>query len=270
MSKIKRIATVLSLVACSSLAASWVLASMGPESKRRFPDNVLSRIEDAGFPRRQIDEVHPLDLSQIEEIVVRTVSIDVEVNGLPGSEAGATAASGTVQLRSTVSEHVQQALEIKQEGNRLILSTDENEGSRDDWRFTWRTNEPGYERGLKLRLPADWKGRLLFESVSGDLEVKAQLERLESKTVSGDLDFVGLCPNFNIETVSGDTELKLPQSPGLRVDATSVSGDLEAAGLSAIESPGQIRIDSQLGSGSNSVVFESVSGDLEIKTQDQL
>ena len=260
MSKVKIVALTLAVLGISSLGASWVLASMGPETARSYPDNVLSRIEDAGFPRRKVDETHTLDLAKTQEIVLQTVSIDVDVQTLP---AGAPA---TVSLRSSVSEGVESALEMNQQGDRLVLATDEHEENRDGWRFTWRSDEPGHERGLILRLPADWKGRLVFESVSGDFEAQGlNIERLDTKTVSGEVQFSGSARDLKFVTVSGDAMIKTAANTGLSIDASSVSGDLEAPGLTQQESPGQTSLEGSIGDGATRLRFESVSGDLEIK-----
>jgi hypothetical protein len=259
MTKIKSTALVLALVGSASLLGSWALAFSSGDTKRDYPENVLAVMEDAHDPRQQIDETHPLDLEGIEEIVVRSIAIDAVVS------AGASGGASSVQLRTSVPMDVKQALQIERENSRLILSTDEHEKNGDDWRFSWGHDSVEGPKGLRLVLPPEWRGRVNFESVSGDLDVEGSLMALESKTVSGDLKFRGRCEDIDLETVSGDAELELGAGSGIRVDARSVSGDLEMPGLAAIESPGQVRLQGQLGAANTRLRFESVSGDLEVK-----
>lgn len=88
---------------------------------------------------------------------------------------------------------------------------------------------------------------LSVETVSGDVEVRADVERLELSSVSGDVEFSGTASRTTLESVSGDIEVE-----GLAGDLETslVSGDLELRG-------GRF----------NRGKFESVSGTLEIELE---
>ncbi len=87
-------------------------------------------------------------------------------------------------------------------------------------------------------------GSVSAESVSGDVEVEAEVERVELSSVSGDVEFRGLAGRGSFETVSGDI---VAHGISGEVSISTVSGDasLEAGMLER----GQ---------------FETVSGNLEL------
>jgi len=91
----------------------------------------------------------------------------------------------------------------------------------------------------------DSKGAFIVaETVSGDVEVTAQAQRLELTSVSGDVTFRGSASRTSVDSVSGD------------VDLEGVSGELEVSLVSG---------DVYLRGGEFSLGrFESVSGTLEL------
>lgn len=82
------------------------------------------------------------------------------------------------------------------------------------------------------------------ESVSGDVEVTGDVERLELTSVSGDVEFRGMATRSSVETVSGD------------IDLEGLSGELEVSLVS-----GDVSL---IGGEFESGRFESVSGSLEL------
>ena len=86
---------------------------------------------------------------------------------------------------------------------------------------------------------------LVLNSVSGDLTVRANAQRMELESVSGDVSFIGKSPRSSVETVSGEIEL---QGIEREITVSTVSGD--------------VNLD---GKGIERARFESVSGDLELR-----
>ena len=102
-------------------------------------------------------------------------------------------------------------------------------------------------------------------TVSGDLAIQAgSITRLRAVTTSGDLhvagSFDGAGP-FAIETVSGDATLA--PANGLRVEASSITGDVRADVDARSEGP-RGRRTVVVGAGGPEVTFRSTSGDLRI------
>lgn len=74
----------------------------------------------------------------------------------------------------------------------------------------------------------DSRGEVIVaETVSGDVEVRAEATRVELSSVSGDVEFIGASPRTTVESVSGDIELE-----GLEgeLEVNLVSGDVTLLG----------------------------------------
>lgn len=90
-------------------------------------------------------------------------------------------------------------------------------------------------------------GHLVFDTVSGDIEVDARAPRVEIESVSGDVSFRGAASRVTVQTVSGEIEL---QGVDGELRVTTVSGDVELDG-------GEVSI----------ARFETVSGDLDLSVE---
>lgn len=98
-----------------------------------------------------------------------------------------------------------------------------------------------------IRIDGAGGATLSVESVSGDVQVKGEVERLDLVAVSGDVEFRGSARRSNVENVSGDVELE------------GLEGELEVSLVS-----GDVTLDGgvfDLGR------FESVSGTLELRLE---
>lgn len=71
-------------------------------------------------------------------------------------------------------------------------------------------------------------GRLSLSSLSGDIIADSNAEQFEAQTVSGNIDArIGTSNRINLESVSGDIDLRVTLSEDARLDAGTVSGDIE-------------------------------------------
>ncbi|MEJ2383359.1 MAG: DUF4097 family beta strand repeat-containing protein [Xanthomonadales bacterium] len=105
-----------------------------------------------------------------------------------------------------------------------------------------------------------------LRTVSGDLEVEAETDRLELHSVSGDVEFVGRAGRTAVEAVSGDVTLS--GSAG-EVKVSTVSGDLTLEGgeisRGQFESvSGELRLELSLAD-EGRLSCDSMSGDVEIR-----
>ena len=103
---------------------------------------------------------------------------------------------------------------------------------------------------------------LRAESVSGDVDVMAEVERLDLTSVSGDVMFQGDASRTSVETVSGDVEL-MGLEGELEVSLVSGDVDLRAGVLSRgrFESvSGSMELEMEVASGGR-VSVETMSGD---------
>lgn len=71
-------------------------------------------------------------------------------------------------------------------------------------------------------------GRLNLASVSGNIRADGNAEQFEAQTVSGNiLARIGTSNRVNLESVSGDINLRVDLTNNARLDADTVSGDIE-------------------------------------------
>ena len=111
------------------------------------------------------------------------------------------------------------------------------------------------------------RGEVRGESVSGDVRVQAvELKRLDLESVSGDLDIdaeLARDAEIDVETLSGSVTLALPKAPDGELEMETFSGALRSAW-----SPGPARDAKDFrseGTGRGHVQLNSFSGDIELK-----
>ncbi len=98
-----------------------------------------------------------------------------------------------------------------------------------------------------IRIDGAGGATLSAETVSGDVEARGEVERLELTAVSGDVEFAGRARRTTVENVSGDVELD------------GLEGELEVSLVS-----GDVFLD---GGAFDLGRFESVSGTLELSLE---
>ena len=74
----------------------------------------------------------------------------------------------------------------------------------------------------------DAAGKLNLSSVSGDIRATATAKYFDAKSVSGDIKAtIGMTERVELETVSGDIAVHLSLAEDARLDADTVSGDID-------------------------------------------
>lgn len=108
-------------------------------------------------------------------------------------------------------------------------------------------------------------GVLAAKSTSGDIVVRqAEGGPITLATVSGTIDYDGdLRGNLDASTISGDVRLTLPEYPGFRVHASTVSGTIETP----TGRDGAVRNEwrATIGDGANDLNVTTTSGDITIE-----
>ena len=158
------------------------------------------------------------------------------------------------------------------------------EGSSSDLAAIGLRGEQRYRTASGDIVSDDVGGRLAIEAVSGDVAILAaarprsapgpcpvtspsgagSISRLRAVTTSGDLHVAGSFDGdgpYAIETVSGDATLA--PANGLRVEASSITGDVQADVDARSEGP-RGRRTVVVGPGGADLTFRSTSGDLRI------
>jgi Putative adhesin len=114
-------------------------------------------------------------------------------------------------------------------------------------------------------------GALKLTSVSGDIGVReARDGRLDFSTTSGEIEYDGSLARGsanNLNTISGDVRLRLPDTSGFRLDASTVSGDV--SGDFELRDGQQSRrsLSGVAGDGSATLTIGTTSGDIGVERQ---
>lgn len=116
-----------------------------------------------------------------------------------------------------------------------------------------------------IRVSGSRGGYVILRTVSGDLQVDAEPQRLELNSVSGDVEFEGAVGRSSIETVSG--EIVIVGASG-EISASTVSGDvsldagqLERGRFEAVS--GDLILSLSLADGGR-LACDSMSGDVKL------
>jgi len=181
----------------------------------------------------------------------RSISADglVEVENLAGSVKITTWDRAEVKIEGELGDDVEQ-LEITEpsSGIRIRVKNRANQRNVDESHLRIQIPRAASVEAESVSADLTLSGAkgtsVVFRSVSGDLTVEAEVERLEMESVSGDVEFEGQTARAAIETVSGEIEI---QSVSGEVRISTVSGDAELTGQ-------------RIASGR----FETVSGDLQL------
>ena len=114
-------------------------------------------------------------------------------------------------------------------------------------------------------------GALQLTSVSGGISVRdARDGQLAFSTTSGGIEYQGsLAPGGvnKVDTISGDVRLRLPESSGFRLDASTVSGDLSSEFELRDGGPILRGLSGVAGDGSATLTIGTTSGDIRVERQ---
>ena len=114
-------------------------------------------------------------------------------------------------------------------------------------------------------------GALKLVSVSGDMHVRdARDGQLELSTTSGGIEYEGSLGSGSVnkvDSISGDVRLRLPESSGFRLDASTVSGDLSSDFELRGGEPSLRSLSGVAGDGSATLTIGTTSGDISIERQ---
>ena len=282
-------------VTLGAFALSYVSAAVGNVGDD-YPSSLAIKYSDELTNQVDLNFKKVFEAQDIEELHLETVSADVEF------EVGELAQVNVeIQGRFSVPDKdPEQIIKYKVEGKTLYIKTREGETNENSY-FRFNVNpDTGHAR---IRLPASIK-RLVIKTVSGNIGLqKFDLETLQVKTVSGDVtsdtlksknaDFKTVSGDFhlggafenlgfqsvsgdlnlglletnskmNISSTSGDVELTLPKDPDLRLNFSTVSGELEYDPTFGYAESEELRQHRTFGSGLGEINLRTISGDVSI------
>jgi lia operon protein LiaG len=184
-----------------------------------------------------IDEQRSFALNGFDKIEVRTSSTDVHITAVDGDAVGiwlhGTAYTGQAD---TVP-----ALAAEQSGEVLEITTERKDGRK------WVLGFFSSDLILEIKIPKQYRGALVVDTSSGDVEINDQI-----------------LSELSVETSSGDMQLNSIQATTIAMESSS--GDQTAEGITAessslTSSSGEIRV-KDLHGGAKA---ESSSGDITLR-----
>lgn len=114
-------------------------------------------------------------------------------------------------------------------------------------------------------------GALKVTSVSGDIKVReAHDGQLELSTTSGEIEYQGDLARASANTVnsiSGDVRLRLPETSGFRLDASTVSGDISSEFELREGEQARWSLSGVAGDGAATLTIGTTSGDIKVERQ---
>ena len=135
---------------------------------------------------------------------------------------------------ATLEIHVPQYSSIKAEGASTTFEIEKVLGSIDVSSMSGDLTLEGGNDNIELEAVSGnitvqgATGQLNLSSVSGDVTVDANANYFEAQTVSGDIEAnIGSAEKIELESVSGDINVSLLIDDNGRLDAGTVSGDIE-------------------------------------------
>jgi len=172
----------------------------------------------------------------------------LKLEGVSGSIVVEPADAEEVEVGWTVTAETADQLEM------VSVETREDDGILSVW-VDFAGDDvslDGHGVDFRLRVPADWEGRLDLQQVSGDITcTEGGRFDLVAQCVSGDLEVFGVTGEVHLKTVSGG--LFFADLPGLR-EAQVVSGTMQGSAE---------RLE-------NSLEIDCVSGTIDLAIPDEL
>ena len=203
-----------------------------------------------------VDEQRSLDLNGIEDIDVRTSSTDVYITAKEGNTIEA-------RLHGTVYTGQADAIPVlaaEQSGEVLEISTERKSGRR------WVVGYFSSDLILEIQVPKQYRGALIVDTSSGDVEINGQnLSELSVETSSGDMQMSFIqATAITMESSSGDHTVEDLKAE--LTELTSSSGEIRArelqGGAKAVSSSGDITL--RFDAFTADLQVRSSSGDVEL------
>ena len=213
----------------------------------------------AGFGNQEIDETLEMPADGL-----------VQVENLAGVIEFATWEKAEVQIRGEAGDTVEEVeITTTAKGVQVRIHNKKNKRNTDGTDLFLRVPVAASIEADGVSADISVTGsrgeNIIFNTVSGDLEVDASPQRMELHSVSGDVEFEGEVGRSTVETVSG--EITIVGASG-EVSLSTVSGDvtLEAGSLKRgrFESvSGDLNLDLSLEDGGR-LSCDSMSGDVNL------
>jgi len=118
-----------------------------------------------------------------------------------------------------------------------------------------------------LKIKSLGSDNLILKTTSGEMNIMDFMGNLEADSVSGDINarYRVFDNNIDVKTISGKVEIDLPQNAEFYLKTNTVSGEVVAKFPITIISFNKMnQLEGSVGAGDNSIIIDTVSGDIYI------
>lgn len=244
------------------------------------------------FEGNSIDEVRTFDIDQLKEVYIHTVSSDVSV--FPTDEEdikihfyGRSALKSEKALPKLITNLKGNKLKIEIEYPKVLFSWAAADVLLDiyiprDYRDNVIIDVVSAEVDISnldidnfqcktvsgdLKIKSLDSDNLTLKTVSGDVNIMNFTGNLKADLVSGDIDvgYKFFDNNVDIKTISGKVTIDLPQNAEFYLKTNTVSGEVVAKfPITMISFNKMNQLEGTVGTGDNSIIIDTVSGDIYI------
>lgn len=244
------------------------------------------------FEGNSIDEVRTFGIDQLKEVYIHTVSSDVSV--FPTDEEdikihfyGRSALKSEKALPKLITNLKGNKLKIEIEYPKVLFSWAAADVLLDiyiprDYRDNVIIDVVSAEVDISnldidnfqcktvsgdLKIKSLDSDNLTLKTVSGDVSIMNFTGNLKADLVSGDIDvgYKFFDNNVDIKTISGKVTIDLPQNAEFYLKTNTVSGEVVAKfPITMISFNKMNQLEGTVGTGDNSIIIDTVSGDIYI------
>ena len=244
------------------------------------------------FEGNSIDEVKTFNIYQLKEIYIHSVSSDVSVFSTDEEDVkihfyGRSALKSEKALPKLITNLEGSKLKIEIEYPKVLFSWAASDILLDiyiprDYRDNVIIDAVSAEVDISnldinnfqcktvsgdLRIESLGSDNLTLKTTSGDVNLMDFTGNLKADSVSGDIDvrYRVFDNNIDVKTISGKVTIDLPQNAEFYLKTNTVSGEVVAKFPITIISFNKMnQLEGTVGTGDNSIIIDTVSGDIYI------
>ena len=244
------------------------------------------------FKGNSIDEVKTFDIDQLKEIYIHSVSSDVSVFSTDEEDVkihfyGRSALKSEKALPKLLAKLEGSKLKIEIEYPKVLFSWAASDILLDiyiprDYRDNVIIDAVSAEVDISnldinnfqcktvsgdLKIKSLGSDNLTLKTTSGDVNIMDFTGNLKADSVSGDIDvrYRVFDNNIDVKTISGKVTIDLPQNAEFYLKTNTVSGEVVTKFPITIISFNKMnQLEGTVGTGDNSIIIDTVSGDIYI------
>ncbi|MFN2238045.1 MAG: DUF4097 domain-containing protein [Thermoanaerobaculia bacterium] len=229
---------------------------------------------------KRVELAHTYDAASINQVQIRGISGRIEVVGNEASSIEVTVSS---RAERGDSEELAKRIEIRQEGDSLVIRERKNKGSR---RILAMVDGGRPSISFEVTMPARMRltastvngrvavervlGETALKSVNGRLQVSTPGAEVSASTVNGSIraEFQNQFRGGAFKTINGSIAVEVPHDASLDLDIHQVNGSFHTDLPVVIQTSGRRSTRGSLHGGRYPLEIETVNGSVRLRQAD--